>query len=359
LYDLRTLLSPRGQNSREEREIRMARLSVLDIVPVPEGGSARDALRRAADLAAAAESWGYTRYWIAEHHNMIGAAGAATAVTVGYVAGATKHIRVGAGGIMLPNHPPLIVAEQFGTLEALYPGRIDLGLGRAPGTDPMTARAMRRDSLSAQEFPREVQELQGYFAPDTAETTVRAVPGAGQQVPLWILGSSASSGALAGALGLPYAFASHFAPHGLMDSIATYRRSFTPSATLAAPYIMLGINVILADTQEEAERLFTSVQRRFLNIVRGRPGKLPAPVKDINAEWSGAEARQVSDMLHYSFVGTPETVRPRLEQFLELTGADELIVSATLHDAAARRRSYELLSTLWPSFDPQVNGVDI
>lgn len=325
----------------------MVQLSILDIVPVPEDCTPGDALRRTAKLAIAAEDWGYARYWIAEHHNMVGAAGAATSVAVGYVAGATQRIRVGAGGIMLPNHPPLIVAEQFGTLESLYPGRIDLGLGRAPGTDQMTARAMRRDAVRAQEFPLEVQELQGYFAPEQATAAVRAVPGTGLGVPLWILGSSASSGTLAGAMGLPYAFASHFAPDGLLNGIAAYRHNFTPSAALAAPYVMLGVNVVVADTQREAERLFTSVQTRYLNIIRGTPGKLPPPVDDIYSLWSASEARQVSDMLHYSFVGTPETVRQGLDQFLAKTAADELIISATLYDAAARLRSYELLSKLW------------
>lgn len=324
----------------------MVRLSILDIVPVPEDCTPGDALRRAADLAAAAEGWGYDRYWIAEHHNMIGAAGAATAVTVGYVAGSTQRIRVGAGGIMLPNHPPLIVAEQFGTLESLYPGRIDLGLGRAPGTDQMTAWAMRRDSNRARAFPEEVRELQGYFAPNEEQAKVRAVPGTGLHVPLWILGSSASSGALAGAMGLPYAFASHFAPDGLMDGIATYRHSFIPSEVQSAPYVMLGVNVVLADTQHEAERIFTSVQQRYLNIVRGTPGKLPPPVDDIDSLWTEEEARQVSRMLHYSFVGTAEAVGPQLARFVDRTGADELIVSATLYDAAARHRSYEMLAKL-------------
>lgn len=329
----------------------MVPLSILDIVPVPEDCTPGDALRRAAHLAAAAENWGYNRYWIAEHHNMIGAAGAATSVTVGYVAGTTKRIRVGAGGIMLPNHPPLIVAEQFGTLEALYPGRIDLGLGRAPGTDQMTARAMRRDVSRAQEFPQEVQELQGYFAPEKDQSSVRAVPGAGLGVPLWILGSSPSSGALAGVMGLPYAFASHFAPDGLLEGIAAYRGSFRPSASLSRPYVMLGVNVVVADTEREAERIFTSIQQRYLNIIRGTPGKLPPPVEDMNSLWTEREARHVSAMLHYSFVGTPETVEQGLAEFLDRTGADELIVSATLFDAAARHRSYELLSKIW---QPQV-----
>ncbi|MBX9451543.1 MAG: LLM class flavin-dependent oxidoreductase [Mesorhizobium sp.] len=324
----------------------MVQLSILDIIPVPEGSTPGDALRRAANLAVAAEGWGYNRYWIAEHHNMVGAAGAATAVNVCHIAGATRRIRVGAGGIMLPNHPPLIVAEQFGTLESLYPGRIDLGLGRAPGTDHMTARAMRRNTGRAQEFPFEVQELQGYFQPDDGAARVRAIPGTGLRVPLWILGSSPSSGALAGAMGLPYAFASHFAPDGLMEGLATYRSSFAPSEVLSAPYVMLGVNVILADTQREAERMFTSIQQRYLNIVRGTPGKLPAPVDDINSLWTASEARQVSHMLHYSFVGTVESVGPQLSRFIDQTAADELIVSATLYDAAARLRSYELLAKL-------------
>jgi luciferase family oxidoreductase group 1 len=322
----------------------MVKLSILDIVPVPEDCTAGDALRRASRLAAAAEQWGYTRYWIAEHHNMVGAAGAATCVAVGFVAGATRRIRVGAGGIMLPNHAPLIVAEQFGTLESLYPGRIDLGLGRAPGTDPATARAMRRDDMRPHDFPSEVQELQGYLATDREGAQVRAVPGTGLDVPVWILGSSSSSGAFAGAKGLPYAFASHFAPHGLQDALVSYRQNFTPSAALAAPYVMLGVNVVVADTQHEAERAFSSVQQRFLNIVRGIPGKLPTPVSEIDSHWTASEARQVSGMLQYSFVGTPDRVQEGLGAFLYSTKADELIVSATLYDEAARHRSYELLS---------------
>ena len=325
----------------------MTRLSILDIVPVPEGSSPRDALLRSRALACAAERWGYERYWIAEHHNMTGAAGAATGTVVAYIAGATSTIRVGAGGIMLPNHAPLTVAEQFGTLASLHPGRIDLGVGRAPGTDPLTARALRRDPTHAQAFPDEVRELQGYFAPAKPDQVVRAVPGEGLDVPIWILGSSEASGQLAGAMGLPYAFASHFAPTALFGALTAYRETFRPSSSLDAPYVMLGVNVVVADTQREAERLFTSVQQRFLNIVRGTPSKLPRPVDDMGTLWSAGETAKVSAMLKHSFVGTPETVRDGLHRFLAETRADELIVSATLHDGDDRLRSYEALARLW------------
>jgi luciferase family oxidoreductase group 1 len=325
----------------------MVALSVLDIVPVSEGSTPNDALRSTLALARTAEQHGYRRYWIAEHHNMVGAAGAATGTVIGFVAAGTKTIRVGAGGIMLPNHAPLVVAEQFGTLEALYPGRIDLGLGRAPGTDQFTARALRRDSGRAQEFPQEVMELQGLFAPAQPSQLVQAVPGAGLNVPIWILGSSTSGARVAASMGLPFAFASHFAPAELMNALREYRSNFSAPGDGFKPYVMIGVNVILADTQEEAVRQFTSVQQRFLNIIRGTPRKLPAPVDNIDLIWSNEEAERVSAMLEYSFVGTPETVRERLEQFVRTTGADELIVSATLHDPAARRRSYELLASLW------------
>lgn len=322
-------------------------LSILDIVPVPEDCTPGDALRRSIDLAQHAERWGYNRYWIAEHHNMVGAAGAATGTVVAIVAGATSTMRVGAGGIMLPNHAPLTVAEQFGTLESLYPGRIDLGLGRAPGTDQFTAQALRRDSARAIEFPQEVAELQSYFSDPSPDQVVHAVPGAGLDVPIWILGSSASSGKLAASLGAPYAFASHFAPFELSEAISVYRRNFTPSAYLGSPYVMPGVNVVVAETQREAERLFTSVQQRFLNIVRGTPSKLPLPVEDMTSLWSTSEASRVNAMLGLSFVGTPDVVRRQLLHFREETQADELIVSATLYDANARLRSYELLAELW------------
>jgi luciferase family oxidoreductase group 1 len=321
-------------------------LSILDIVPVPEGCSPGDALRRTIDLAKHAEEWGYNRYWIAEHHNMVGAAGAATGTVVAIVAGATRTIRVGAGGIMLPNHAPLTVAEQFGTIESLHTGRIDLGLGRAPGTDPETAKALRRDRLGANAFPQEVVELRSYFAEPDPSQRVRAVPGAGLKVPIWILGSSPASGELAANLGTPYAFASHFAPASVLQAVSTYRENFRPSPGLNTPYVMLGVNVVVADTQREAERLFTSVQQRFVNILRRQPRNLPPPVDDMGSIWSEDERVQVSSMLNCSFVGTPARVGEELARFWRETGADELIVSASLYDAEARRRSYELLSKI-------------
>ncbi|PVE22950.1 LLM class flavin-dependent oxidoreductase [Microvirga sp. KLBC 81] len=325
----------------------MALLSILDIVPVPEGATPKDALHNSLNLARSAERWGYHRYWIAEHHNMVGAAGAATGTVVGFIAAGTSTIRVGAGGIMLPNHAPLVVAEQFGTLECLYPGRIDLGLGRAPGTDQFTARALRRDAMRAQEFPQEVIELQHFFAQPQPQQIVQAVPGAGLDVPIWVLGSGETGASVAASLGLPFAFASHFAPSALTNALEVYRSGFSPSAQLAAPYVMLGVNVVIADTQEEAERIFTSVQQRFINIVRGEPRKLPPPVDNMAGLWSPEEKARVSSMLTYSFVGTAEVVKDGLDGFLEMTKADELIVSATVFDPAARLRSYELLADLW------------
>jgi luciferase family oxidoreductase group 1 len=322
-------------------------LSILDIVPIPEDCTPGDALRRSINLAQHAEKWGYNRYWIAEHHNMVGAAGAATGTVVAVIAGATSTMRVGAGGIMLPNHAPLTVAEQFGTIESLYPGRIDLGLGRAPGTDQFTAQALRRDGARAFAFSQEVAELRNYFAEPSPDQIVRAVPGAGLKVPIWVLGSGKSSGELAAALGAPYAFASHFAPFELTEAIGIYRRNFTPSDCLASPYVMLGVNVVVAETQREAERLFTSVQQRFLNIIRGTPRRLPSPVDSMASLWTPSEAERVNAMLGVSFVGTPDVVRRGLMQFREETQADELIVSATLYDAEARLQSYKLLAQLW------------
>ena len=323
----------------------MVALSILDIVPVPEGYTPGEALRRSLCLARKAEEWGYRRYWIAEHHNMIGAAGAATGTVVGYIAGGTQTMRVGAGGIMLPNHAPLVVAEQFGTLESLYPGRIDLGLGRAPGTDAITAQALRRDPARAGAFADEVLELQGFLAPSRVGQVVEAVPGAGLSLPLWILGSSDSGARTAATLGLPFAFASHFAPSGLLKALQVYRDEFQPSQQCREPYTLLGVNVVIAYTNEEAEWQFTSIQQRFLNIVRGQPKRLPAPAH-MSSRWSKEEQLRVSEMLKYSFVGTLETVREKLAEFIDHTQPDELIVSATLFDADARLRSYEHLAQI-------------
>jgi len=318
--------------------------SVLDLAPVPQGSTPAEALRNTLDLARHAEGWGYTRYWLAEHHNMVGIASAATAVVIGYVAGGTKRIRVGAGGIMLPNHAPLIVAEQFGTLETLYPGRIDLGLGRAPGTDPRTLRALRRDPTSADTFPQDVLELQALLGPLQPGQVVQAVPGTGLQVPIWILGSSLYGAQLAAMLGLPYAFAAHFAPEALMQALQVYRERFEPSRQLERPYAMVGVNVIAADSDAEARRLFTSAQQHVTNLIRGTRGQLPPPLDDIDAYWSEAEKEGASRMLACSVVGSPETIRTGLKRFLAQTGADELIVAAAIYDHAARLRSYEILA---------------
>ncbi len=324
----------------------MIPLSVLDLAPIPEGATARDALHRSLELAQHAERLGYRRFWVAEHHNMTGIASAATAVVVGYLAGGTHRIRVGAGGIMLPNHAPLVIAEQFGTLESLYPGRIDLGLGRAPGTDQLTWRAMRRDPSASERFPQDVLELQALFATSEEGQRIRAVPGDGLRVPLWILGSSLFGAQLAAALGLPYAFASHFAPDALFDALETYRAEFRPSAQLAKPHAMVGVNVIAADTDAEARRLFTSPQQSFANMFRGKRGKLPAPIDDIETYWSGMEKAQASRMLACSFVGSRRTVADGLARFVEQTGADELMVAGAIFDQRARLRSYEILAEI-------------
>jgi luciferase family oxidoreductase group 1 len=321
-------------------------LSVLDLAPIVEGSTPAQALRNSLDLAQHVERLGYNRFWLAEHHNAIGIASAATAVVIAHIAAGTTTIRVGAGGIMLPNHAPIVIAEQFGTLEALHPGRIDLGLGRAPGTDQLTVLALRRDPRSADTFPQEVVELQRYLADPVPGQAVRATPGAGSRVPLWILGSSLFGAQLAAMLGLPYAFASHFAPEALLPALEIYRAKFEPSEQLQEPYAMVGANVIVADDDAAARRLFTSAQQSFTNILRGRRGQLPPPIDDIESYWSPPEQERASAMLRRSFVGSPETVRAGLEAFVAETGADELIVAAAFHDHAARLRSYELLAGL-------------
>ncbi len=318
-------------------------LSILDLAHVPEGSTPSDALRNSLDLAQHAEIWGYNRFWLAEHHNMIGIASAATSVAIAHVAGGTKMIRVGAGGIMLPNHSPLVIAEQFGTLDALFPGRIDLGVGRAPGTDQRTLRALRRDPMSADTFPQDVLELQALLGPLQPDQVIQAVPGTDSNVPIWILGSSLFGAQLAGMLGLPYAFASHFAPNALLSALQAYRQRFQPSAQLDKPYAMVGVNVIAADTDEEALRLFTSAQQAFTNMFRGTRGKLQPPIDDIETYWTSHEKAQAMSMLACSFVGSAQTVREGLEGFIEQTGADELIVASAIYDHAARLRSYEIL----------------
>jgi luciferase family oxidoreductase group 1 len=320
------------------------RLSVLDLAPIVEGANAAQALRNSLELARHAERLGYVRYWVAEHHNMKGIASAATSVVIGYLAGGTSTIRVGAGGIMLPNHAPLVIAEQFGTLEALYPGRIDLALGRAPGTDPHTARALRRDWSNPDQFPQDVLELQALLGPVAPGQAIVAVPGADSRVPLWILGSSLYGAQLAAALGLPYAFASHFAPDALFPALAAYRNGFRASEQLERPYAMAGIGVYVAPTDAEAKRLFTSAQQQFTNMVRNRRGKLQPPIDDIERYWTPYEKAQVEAMLRYSFAGAPETVRRALDDFVSTTGVDELMVVSHIYDHAARLRSYEVLA---------------
>lgn len=325
----------------------MVPLSILDLAPVVEGSDVATALRNSIDLAQRAERWGYNRFWLAEHHNSAGIASAATAVLIAEVASATETIRVGAGGVMLPNHSPLVIAEQFGTLAALHPGRIDLGLGRAPGTDQLTMLAIRPAGHPGSDtFPQDVLELQAFLGDARPGQRVRAVPGQGSHVPLWILGSSLFGAQLAAALGLPYAFASHFAPEALLPALEIYRERFQPSEQLQQPYAMVACNVVCAETDDEARRLFTSPQQSFTNILRGRRGQLPPPIDDIESWWTPEEKSQTMQRLSRSFVGSPQTVRESLDAFTEETRADELIVAAAIHDHAARLRSYELLSSV-------------
>lgn len=317
--------------------------SVLDLSPIVLGSDAATAFRNTVDLARQAEALGYQRYWLAEHHNMTGIASAATAVVIGHVAGATRSIRVGAGGIMLPNHSPLVIAEQFGTLESLYPGRIDLGLGRAPGTDQLTARALRRERMeTSDDFPQDVIELQHYFQPVDPAPAVKAVPGMGLNVPIWLLGSSLFGAQLAAHLGLPYAFASHFAPDQLLPAINIYRQHFRPSAALQKPHVMAGVNVIAAPTDSEAAVLFTSLQQQFLNMRRNRRGQLPPPVPDIEELWAPHEKASVQQSLACAVVGGPDAVREGLRAFIERTDVDELMITAQIYDHASRMRSFEL-----------------
>jgi len=328
--------------------------SILDLAPICLGSDASAALRNTLDLAQHAEGWGYRRFWLAEHHNMPGIASAATSVVIGHVAGGTKTIRVGAGGVMLPNHSPLVIAEQFGTLAALFPGRIELGLGRAPGTDGLTARALRRDEgRGADTFPEDVLELQRYFKPVQPGQRIRAVPGAGLEVPLWLLGSSLYSAQLAAALGLPFAFASHFAPDLLRPAVEIYRARFQPSPQLAQPYVMLGLNVFAAETDAEARRLFTSVQQAFVTLRRGEPGPLPPPVDTMEGRWSAVENATAEHALTYSLVGSAETVRRGIAQFVEREEPDEIMATAMIFDHLARLRSFEILAEIGRDLEAQ------
>jgi luciferase family oxidoreductase group 1 len=321
--------------------------SILDLAPIVSGSDAAQAFRNSLDLAQHAERWGYHRYWLAEHHNMAGIASAATSVVIGHIAGGTQTIRVGSGGIMLPNHSPLIIAEQFGTLASLYPGRIDLGLGRAPGTDMRTARALRRDLASnANNFPQDVREIQALFAQPVAGQAVRAVPGAGLEVPLWILGSSLFGAQLAAAFGLPFAFASHFAPDALLQALDVYRRDFQASEQLKTPYAIAGVGLFAADTEAQAYRIFSSAQQQFTNLHRGAPGPLQPPIDNIDGYWTPREKVSVEHMLQYAMVGSPESVRRQLMAFIEATGVDELMLTGQIYDHGARLRAFQIAAEL-------------
>lgn len=322
--------------------------SVLDLAPIVEGGTAEDAFRNTRELAGHAEKLGYNRYWLAEHHNMPGIGSSATSLLISHVAQATSSIRVGSGGIMLPNHSPLVIAEQFGTLETLYPGRIDLGLGRAPGTDQLTAFALRRNNMSdGSDFPDMLAELRRYFEPYDGTQRVRAIPGEGlSHIPIWLLGSSGFSARLAGRLGLPFSFASHFSPENTLPALEIYRSSFEPSEELDKPYAMLGINVIAADTDEEAERLSTTMQQQFLNLIRNKPAQLQPPVESVEGLYTEYEKAALESRLSSSMIGGPEKVKEQLQAFIERTKADELIINAQIYDHDARLRSYEILANL-------------
>lgn len=322
----------------------MTQLSILELVRVTEETDARGALDNARDLAAHAENWGYNRIWVAEHHNMPGIASAATSIVLAHIAAGSSKIRVGAGGIMLPNHAPYIIAEQFGTLERLYPGRIDLGLGRAPGTDQLTLRALRRSPENSENFPQDVLELQAFLAEAGPNQRIVAVPAAGSDVPLWILGSSNFGAMLAAELGLPYSFASHFAPDMLLHALEIYRTRFKPSEQLQKPYAMVGVNIIAAETDAEARRLATTQQMSFVSMFRGARGLSQPPIDDIESFWSASEKAQVQRMLARSIVGSPETVRRGIDALVQETGADELIVVSDVYDHALRLRSFELIA---------------
>lgn len=325
--------------------------SVLDLAPVPEGASTKDALRNTAELARHTEEWGYSRYWLAEHHNMPGIASAATSVLIGHVASVTKKIRVGSGGIMLPNHSPLVIAEQFGTLATLYPDRIDLGIGRAPGTDMATARALRRSLEGGDSFPQDVVELLDYFSEAAKSTRVSAIPGVGTNVPVWILGSSTYGAQLAAHLGLPYAFASHFAPAALETALSLYRETFRPSTHLEKPWFMLAMNIFAADSDEESAFVMSSMQQAFINLRSGRPGKLPRPVDDMEERYDAALLTAVNEALSFSAAGSPETVRSRIASILDRFRPDEIIFTGQIHDHAARLRSFELAAEAMKSLE--------
>lgn len=329
------------------KKLRDIKFSVLDLSPIIAGGTAAQALKNSLDLAQHAEKWGYERYWLAEHHNMTGIASSATSVVIGHIAGGTSTIRVGSGGIMLPNHAPLMIAEQFGTLESLYPGRIDLGIGRAPGSDQPAMRAIRRGlGGNGEDFPDLLTELMEYFNPpvEPHRMPVRAVPGEGLKIPIWLLGSSGFSAQLAGYLGLPFAFASHFAPDYTLPALELYRKTFQPSEVLDEPYSMVGVNVIAADTDAQANYLATSMQQQFLALIRNRPGQLQPPVDNMDDYWTEYEKAALESKIGSSVIGSPETVQEQLQAFLDKTQADEMIVNAQIYDHQARLHSYEIVS---------------
>lgn len=333
-------------NKVNKKQLTDIPFSILDLVPILSGKTASDSFKTTVDLAQHAERWGFKRYWMAEHHNMPGIASSATSILIGHVAGNTSSIRVGSGGVMLPNHAPLVVAEQFGTLESLYPGRIDLGIGRAPGTDQLTSMALRRDLHgSVEDFPNNVQEIRNYFATDPT-ARVRAVPGEGLEVPVWLLGSSTYGAQLAGMLGLPYAFASHFAPASLHAALKVYRESFQPSDVLQEPYAMACVNVVAADTDEEANHLATTLYQSFLNVIRGTARQMQPPVESMDGLWDASEKYNVLQMLRYSFIGSPKTVKEEMQAFLDETQVDEIMVASHIFDHKARLHSYEILSEL-------------
>lgn len=324
-----------------EKKLSHIKLSVLDLAPILEGGTPSDSFRHSLALAKHAENLGFHRYWLAEHHNMPGIASSATSVVIGYIAAGTSKIRVGSGGIMLPNHSPLVIAEQFGTLESMYPGRIDLGLGRAPGSDQLTASALRRDLSSAgADFPQLLDELVNYFK---GNMRVKAIPGEGLTIPIWLLGSSGFSAQLAGQLGLPFAFASHFSPNYTLPALELYRRHFRPSAVLDEPYAMVGVNVVAADSDEEAHYLATSQTQQFLNLIRGKPGRLLPPVENLEELMNPLEKDAINDKLRASINGSPDVVKEKLQAFVNETQADEVIINSQIYNHKARLRSYELI----------------
>ncbi|MEC0242508.1 LLM class flavin-dependent oxidoreductase [Paenibacillus dokdonensis] len=334
-------------NGNTNKQLNDIAYSVLDLAPITVGSTPGQAFKYTLDLAQHVEKWGYYRFWLAEHHNMPGIGSSATSVVIGYVAGGTSKIRVGSGGIMLPNHAPLVIAEQFGTLEAMYPGRIDLGLGRAPGSDQLTAMAMRRDvRANGQEFPEQLEQLRSYLDPDSKFNRVRAIPGEGQEIPIWLLGSSGFSSALAAKLGLPFSFASHFSPEYTVPALTQYRDSFQPSSVLDKPHAMVGVNVFAADTTEEAEYLATSHQQQFLSLIRNTPGQLPAPVKTMEGLWSEQEKMIIMKQLKTSIIGNPDEVKRQLQDFLDETQADEMIINSSIYDHNARLRSYEIVAEI-------------